>query len=245
MFSVRGITKSFGGLLAVNGVTFHLENGEVSSIIGPNGAGKTTLFNLLTGHQKPDSGEIIFRDKDITGLPPHRICRRGIGRSFQRTNIFPRLSVFDNVQVAVMSWERKCKNIFLRARNMNKKETEDILDSMGLGGKKGMTAGLLAHGDQRLLEIGIALGSNPELLLLDEPTAGMSPEESNKTVELIQRLAREKDLTLLFIEHDMSVVFGISEKIRVMHLGSIIAEGSPGEIRANNEVQRIYLAEED
>jgi len=245
MFSVRGITKSFGGLLAVNGVTFHLENGEVSSIIGPNGAGKTTLFNLLTGHQKPDSGEIIFRDKDITGLPPHRICRRGIGRSFQRTNIFPRLSVFDNVQVAVMSWERKCKNIFLRARNMNKKETEDILDSMGLGGKKGMTAGLLAHGDQRLLEIGIALGSNPELLLLDEPTAGMSPEESNKTVELIQRLAREKDLTLLFIEHDMSVVFGISEKIRVMHLGSIIAEGSPEEIRANNEVQRIYLAEED
>ena len=245
MFSVRGITKSFGGLLAVNGVTFHLENGEVSSIIGPNGAGKTTLFNLLTGHQKPDSGEIIFRDKDITGLPPHRICRRGIGRSFQRTNIFPRLSVFDNVQVAVMSWERKCKNIFLRARNMNKKETEDILDSMGLGGKKGITAGLLAHGDQRLLEIGIALGSNPELLLLDEPTAGMSPEESNKTVELIQRLACEKDLTLLFIEHDMSVVFGISEKVRVMHLGSIIAEGSPDEIRANNEVQRIYLAEED
>jgi len=245
MFSVRGITKSFGGLLAVNGVTFHLENGEVSSIIGPNGAGKTTLFNLLTGHQKPDSGEIIFRDKDITGLPPHRICRRGIGRSFQRTNIFPRLSVFDNVQVAVMSWERKCKNIFLRARNMNRKETDDILDSMGLGGKKGITAGLLAHGDQRLLEIGIALGSNPELLLLDEPTAGMSPEESNKTVELIQRLAREKDLTLLFIEHDMSVVFGISEKIRVMHLGSIIAEGSPEEIRANNEVQRIYLAEED
>ena len=152
--------------------------------------------------------------------------------------------LFDNVQVAVMSWERKCRNIFLRARNMNKKETEEILDSVGLGDKKGMTAGLLAHGDQRLLEIGIALGSNPDLLLLDEPTAGMSPEESNKTVELIQRLAREKDLTLLFIEHDMNVVFGISEKIRVMHLGSIIAEGRPEEIRANDEVQRIYLAEE-
>ena len=182
MFSVKGISKSFGGLLAVNGVTFHLENGELSSIIGPNGAGKTTLFNLLTGDLKPEAGEILFKDKDITGLPPHRICRMGIGRSFQRTNIFPRLSVFDNVQVAVMSWERKCRNIFLRARNMNKKETEEILDSVGLGDKKGMTAGLLAHGDQRLLEIGIALGSNPELLLLDEPTAGMSPEESNKTV---------------------------------------------------------------
>ncbi|MBU0732843.1 MAG: ATP-binding cassette domain-containing protein, partial [Proteobacteria bacterium] len=126
-----------------------------------------------------------------------------------------------------------------------RKETEDILESVGLGDKKGMTAGLLAHGDQRRLEIGIALGSHPELLLLDEPTAGMSPEESNKTVELIQRLARGRDLTLLFIEHDMSVVFGISEKVRVMHLGSIIAEGSPEEIRANNEVQRIYLAEED
>ena len=244
MFRVKGIAKSFGGLLAVNGVSFRLENGELSSIIGPNGAGKTTLFNLLTGDLKPDSGEILFKDKDITGLPPHRICRRGIGRSFQRTNIFPRLSVFDNVQVAVMSWERKCRNIFLRARNMNKKETGEILDSVGLGDKKGMTAGLLAHGDQRLLEIGIALGSNPELLLLDEPTAGMSPEESNKTVELIQRLALEKDLTLLFIEHDMNVVFGISEKIRVMHLGSIIAEGRPEEIRANDEVQRIYLAEE-
>jgi len=245
MFSVKGITKSFGGLLAVNGVTFHLENGEVSSIIGPNGAGKTTLFNLLTGHIKPDSGEILFKDQDITGLPPHRICRKGIGRSFQRTNIFPRLSVFDNVQVAVMSWERKCRNIFLRARNMNQKETDEILDGVGLGDKKKMTAGLLAHGDQRLLEIGIALGSYPELLLLDEPTAGMSPEESNKTVELIQRLARGRDLTLLFIEHDMNVVFGISEQVRVMHLGSIIAEGSPEEIRANDEVQRIYLAEED
>ena len=245
MFSVKGITKSFGGLLAVNGVTFHWENGEVSSIIGPNGAGKTTLFNLLTGHIKPDSGEILFKDQDITGLPPHRICRKGIGRSFQRTNIFPRLSVFDNVQVAVMSWERKCRNIFLRARNMNQKETEEILDGVGLGDKKKMTAGLLAHGDQRLLEIGIALGSYPELLLLDEPTAGMSPEESNKTVELIQRLARGRDLTLLFIEHDMNVVFGISEQVRVMHLGSIIAEGSPEEIRANDEVQRIYLAEED
>jgi len=245
MFSVKGITKSFGGLLAVNGVTFHLENGEVSSIIGPNGAGKTTLFNLLTGHIKPDSGEILFKDQDITGLPPHRICRKGIGRSFQRTNIFPRLSVFDNVQVAVMSWERKCRNIFLRARNMNQKETDEILDGVGLGDKKKMTAGLLAHGDQRLLEIGIALGSYPELLLLDEPTAGMSPEESNKTVELIQRLARGRDLTLLFIEHDMNVVFGISEQVRVMHLGSIIAEGSPEEIRANGEVQRIYLAEED
>lgn len=244
MFRVEEIGKSFGGLMAVNQVSFNIEKGELSSIIGPNGAGKTTLFNLLTGHLPPDTGRILFKGKEITGLSPHEICRKGIGRSFQRTNIFPRLSAFDNVQVAVMSWRRKSSNIFLRAQNMLREETDEILESVGLGDKKEMTAGLLAHGDQRRLEIGIALGSHPELLLLDEPTAGMSAEELGRTVELIQSLARERGLTLLFIEHDMNVVFGISEKIRVMHMGRIIAEGRPEDVRANDEVQRIYLAEE-
>ncbi|MBW2285424.1 MAG: ATP-binding cassette domain-containing protein, partial [Deltaproteobacteria bacterium] len=165
--------------------------------------------------------------------------------SFQRTNIFPRLSAFDNVQVALISWQRKSRNIFLKSDRLLREETNDILDSIGLGNKKETTAGLLAHGDQRLLEIGITLGTHPMLILLDEPTAGMSPEESNKTVELVRKLVREMGLTLLFIEHDMSVVFGISEKIRVMHMGSVMAEGSPEEIRANDDVQRIYLAEED
>jgi branched-chain amino acid transport system ATP-binding protein len=244
MLRVEEIGKSFGGLMAVNGVSFQIEKGELSSIIGPNGAGKTTLFNLLTGHLSPDKGRILFKEKEITGLSPHGICKLGIGRSFQRTNIFPRLSAFDNVQVAVMSWRRKSSNIFLRVQKMLREETDEILESVGLGDKKEMTAGLLAHGDQRRLEIGIALGSHPELLLLDEPTAGMSPEESGRTVELIQGLARERGLTLLFIEHDMNVVFGISEKIRVMHMGNIIAEGMPEEVRANQDVQRIYLAEE-
>jgi len=244
MLRVEEIGKSFGGLIAVNGVSLLIEKGELSSIIGPNGAGKTTLFNLLTGHLNPDKGRILFKEKEIAGLSPHEICKLGIGRSFQRTNIFPRLSAFDNVQVALMSWGRKSSNIFLRAQKMLREETDEILESIGLGDKKEVTAGLLAHGDQRRLEIGIALGSHPELLLLDEPTAGMSPEESGKTVELIQRLARERGLTLIFIEHDMNVVFGISEKIRVMHMGSIIAEGMPEEVRANDDVQRIYLAEE-
>ena len=244
MLRVEEIDKSFGGLMAVNGVSFQIEKGELSSIIGPNGAGKTTLFNLLTGHLSPDKGRILFKEREVTGLSPHGICNLGIGRSFQRTNIFPRLSAFDNVQVAVMSWGRKCSNIFLRAQKMLREETDEILESIGLRDKKEITAGLLAHGDQRRLEIGIALGSYPELLLLDEPTAGMSPEESGRTVELIQRLARERGLTLIFIEHDMNVVFGISEKIRVMHMGSIIAEGRPEEVRANDDVQRIYLAEE-
>jgi len=163
MFRVEQLRKSFGGLVAVNDVSFELAKGELSSIIGPNGAGKTTLFNLMTGHIKPDRGQINFEGKDITGLPPHKICRRGIGRSFQRTNIFPRLSAFDNVQVALMSWQRKSRNIFIKSENLMRKEADKILDSIGLGEKKETIAGLLSHGDQRRLELGITLGTHPGL----------------------------------------------------------------------------------
>lgn len=244
MLQVEAVSKSFEGFMAVNQVSLHLQEGETSSIIGPNGAGKTTFFNLLTGRLRPDVGRIRFLGKDITGLPPYKRCRRGIGRSFQITNIFPRLSAFENIQVAVMSWKRVSKNLFLRASKILVDETREILESVGLWDKRDTVAGLLSHGDQRRLEIGIALGSHPKILLLDEPTAGMSPAESATTIELIQDLVRQWDLTLLFIEHDMNVVFGISEMIRVMHMGSIIAEGSPEEIRANDEVQKIYLGEE-
>jgi branched-chain amino acid transport system ATP-binding protein len=244
MFRVEKLVKTFGGLMAVTQVSFALKQGQISSIIGPNGAGKTTLFNLLTGHLKPDSGTVHFKEQNITALSPHRICRSGIGRSFQKTNIFPRLTAFDNVQVALMAWQKKSRNVLQNADRFFQKETEEILDSLGLGDKKEKTAGLLAHGDQRLLEIGITLGTFPELLLLDEPTAGMSPEESHNTMELIRRIVQARNLTLLFIEHDMNIVFGISEKVRVMHFGSIIAEGSPEAIRANDQVQKIYLAEE-
>jgi branched-chain amino acid transport system ATP-binding protein len=244
MFRVANLKKKFGGLMAVNEVSFTLNKGEISAIIGPNGAGKTTLFNLLTGHLKPDSGAVYFKDLEITGLAPSRICRVGIGRSFQKTNIFPRLTVFDNVQVSLMSWRKNTRNIFQNADRFFRSEADEILLSLGLGDKKNRIAGLLAHGDQRLLEIGLTLGTYPELILLDEPTAGMSPEESRNTMALIQQIVRTRKLTLLFIEHDMNIVFGISEKVRVMHLGSIIAEGSPQEIRANDQVQKIYLAEE-
>jgi branched-chain amino acid transport system ATP-binding protein len=244
MIRVENLKKSFGGLMAVSDVSFELAEGEITSIIGTNGAGKTTLFNLLTGHIKPDAGEIFFKGKRITGLPPYRICKMGIGRSFQKANIFPRLTVFENVQVALMSWGKKSRNIFLASRKLMVRETNEILESIGLGGKEHLKAGLLAHGDQRLLEIGITLGSHPDLILLDEPTAGMSPEESQSAVKLVQKIAKEMNLTVLFIEHDMNVVFGISEKVRVMHIGRVIAEGTPEEIRANQEVQKIYLAEE-
>ncbi len=244
IFRVEGITKSFGGLRAVDRVSFDLRKGEISSIIGPNGAGKTTLFNLLSGHVRADEGDIYFEGRNIRNLAPHRICQRGIGRSFQKTNIFPRLSVFDNVQVALMSRRCKSRNICLRADRLFRQETREILESIGLGHKRDVLGGLLAHGDQRLLEIGITLGTHPELILLDEPTAGMSPEESRKTVNLIHHLVRTRGLTLLFIEHDMSIVFGISEYVRVMNMGTLFAEGTPEEIRANDRVQRIYLAED-
>lgn len=244
MFSVNQLEKSFGGLKAVNKVTFTIQKEEVSSIIGPNGAGKTTLFNLLTGHIKADSGAIHFKDENITGFTPHRICHRGIARSFQKTNIFPRLTVFDNIQVALMSKKKKTRNIIQLADIMFKNEADEILETLGIIDKKNKIAGLLAYGDQRLLEIGITLGTDPELILLDEPSAGMSPDESHQTMQLIHSIVSSRKLSLLFIEHDMNIVFGISEKVRVMHFGAIIAEGSPEDIRANKEVQRIYLAEE-
>jgi branched-chain amino acid transport system ATP-binding protein len=238
------IMKSFGGLTAVYDVNLRVKEGELTSIIGPNGAGKTTLFNLLTGHLPVDSGRIIFKGKDITRLPPHTISRMGIGRSFQRLNIFPRLSAFENVQVAVFSAQRQSRNLFSRASRLALRETESILDSVGLLEKEWVKGGLLAHGDQKRLEMGIALAVGPTLLLLDEPTQGMSPRESAEITRLIQKLVKEKGLTLIFVEHDMNVVFGISDSIRVLHQGRIIFGGKPEEVKNNEEVQRIYLGEE-
>ena len=241
MLEVEGLTKSFGGLLAVNDVSFKIKEKELSAIIGPNGAGKTTLFNLLTGEIRPDSGRIIFNGKDITRLPSHTICRGGVARSFQRLNIFPRLSAFENVQVALFSAQRKSGNLFSRAEKMAREETGEILESVGLYDKQGVRAGLLAHGDQKRLELAIALASQPELLLLDEPTAGMSPKETIEAVELIRKEVKDRGLSLIFVEHDMSVVFGIADNIKVMYQGRMIFQGEPGEARAHDKVQSIYL----
>ncbi len=244
ILETQKLVKSFGGLMAVHDVNIHIQEGELVSIIGPNGAGKTTLFNLLTGHISVDSGRVIFKGKDITHLPPHVISRMGIGRSFQRLNIFPRLSAFENIQVAVFSKQRKNRNLFARASKLVRHETEAILESVGLLDKKNNKGGLLAHGDQKRLEMGIALAVEPSLLLLDEPTQGMSPRESSELTQLIQKLVRERGLTLIFVEHDMNVVFGISDSIIVLHQGKILFEGKPDEVRKNEEVQRIYLGDE-
>jgi branched-chain amino acid transport system ATP-binding protein len=244
ILKVEGVTKSFEGLVVVDHVSFQVEEGELSSIIGCNGAGKTTLFNILTGRIRPDTGRILLREEEINGLLPHEICRKGVGRSFQVTNIFPRLSTFDNVHVAILSQRRKESNMFHRSEKFLREETDEILASVELQNERDRMAGLLSHGDQRRLEVGIALGTRPSILLLDEPTAGMSPGEGSRIMELIRRLGKERGLTILFIEHDMNVVFGISEKVRVMHQGRMIADGVPEKVRANEEVQKVYLAEE-
>jgi branched-chain amino acid transport system ATP-binding protein len=240
---VEGLSKSFGGLMAVYNVSFSIQQGERCAIIGPNGAGKSTLFNLLTGHLHPDGGRVYFQEEEITGLPPHRICRKRISRSFQRVNIFPMLSVFENIQVALLAVQRKSKMIFSPARKMARQETERLLENIGLQKQREVISGTLSHGDQKRLELGIALAGNPLLLLLDEPTQGMSPDETAATMALIDRITRQQEITLLFVEHDIGTVFALAEVIRVLHLGTLIAEGKPDEIRANDEVQRIYLGE--
>ncbi len=241
MLRVEGIHKSFEDFKAVSGANLTVEAGQLVAVIGPNGAGKTTLFNLITGQLKPDRGKIIFNDEDISKLPPYEICRKGIARSFQIANIFPRLTVFRNVQVSVLSQQRKSVRLFRPAETLAVEETNTILESVGLSDKADATAGSLAHGDQRTLEIAIALGNKPELVVLDEPTAGMSAEETAATMELIRRLAGSEGLTILFCEHDMEVVFNVAQSIMVMHQGITIIQGGPDEVRNSSQVQECYL----
>lgn len=243
LLEVEGAVKAFDGFLAVRDVHLRIGRGELAAMIGPNGAGKTTLFNLITGHLPLDRGRIRFKGEEIAGLPPHRIARRGVGRSFQRINIFPRLTVFENVQAAVLAHRGKALDLLNSVGHLFRDETQRLLADVGLGGKGRMVAGSLAYGDQKQLELAIALASEPELLLLDEPTAGMSAQETHQTIALIERIARQHGLTLLFTEHDMSVVFSIAERITVMHQGEIIADGTPEEVRTNPEVQRVYLGQ--
>jgi branched-chain amino acid transport system ATP-binding protein len=244
MLRVEGVIKSFDDFMAVNGANLAVEKGEIVAVIGPNGAGKTTLFNLITGLLKRDSGRIIFKDQDISELPPYEICKKGIARSFQIVNIFPRLTVFRNVQVAVLSQQRRSNTLFQPAHKMVVKETNNILESVGLSGKAQSIAGSLSHGDQKILEIAIALGNEPELLILDEPTAGMSPEETSATMDLVKRLAQMRGLTILFCEHDMDIVFSIAQSIMVMHQGRTLIQGKPEEVRNNPFVQEAYLGVE-
>jgi len=243
ILNVERVKKSFDGFVAVNGVSFSVKTGEICSIIGPNGAGKTTLFNLITGHLPVDEGRLLFKGKDITRTPPHKICRLGMGRSFQRTNIFPRLTVFENIQAALVAHRGESLNFFKPVESLFREETQALLERVGLKDFAETVGGSLSYGFQKQLELGIALASDPELLLLDEPTAGMSALETHQTIQLVGRITREKGLTLLFTEHDMEVVFSISARILVLHQGRLIAEGSPEEVRNNSDVRKVYLGE--
>jgi len=244
MLRVEDLHKSFDDFKAVNGAYLNIEEGQLVAVIGPNGAGKTTLFNLITGQLKPDSGKIQFNNKDISKLPPYEICRKGIARSFQIANIFPRLSVFRNVQVSVLAQQKLSDKLFQPAARLAVEQTNRILKSVGLLDKKLDLAGSLSHGDKRILEIAIALGNEPDLLILDEPTAGMSPEETTTAMALIKRLAAEQGLTILFCEHDMEVVFGTAQSIMVMQQGQTLVQDEPEAVRQNREVQLAYLGDE-
>lgn len=241
MLHLEKVHKSFDDFRAVNGANLTVKRGELVAVIGPNGAGKTTIFNLITGQLKPDDGKVVFKDEDISKLPAYQICRRGIARSFQIANIFPRLTVFKNVQVSVLSQQGKSNKLFHPAKKIAVEKTNNILESVGIADKSEYAAGSLAHGDQRVLEIAIALGNKPELLILDEPTAGMSPEETTTTMDLIKKLSESQGLTILFCEHDMEVVFDVAQSIMVMHQGETIIQGDPEEVRNSSEVQECYL----
>jgi branched-chain amino acid transport system ATP-binding protein len=243
MLEVSDLRKAFAGFQAVGGVSLTVPKGSISAIIGPNGAGKTTLFNLITGHLTPDAGRVVFKGRDVTGIAPHDLCRLGMGRSFQRTNIFPRLTVFQNVQAAFVSHRRRGPNLFTPVERLYRDETAEILEAVGLLDRAGEISGFLSHGGQKQLELGIALALEPELLLLDEPTAGMSATETHEAIALIERLARQRGLTLLFTEHDMEVVFTIAQRIAVLHQGRVIADGEPEAVRRDPDVRRVYLGE--
>ena len=239
------LKKHFGGVRAVDGVDLHVEEGELQAIIGPNGAGKTTLFNLLTGMLRPDSGRILFAGDELTGLPPSEIVRRGIGRSFQIINFFPNLTVYENVLVAVLShMDFTSKPLAsLRKEKEAHEKTTMLLERVGLTASADLWGGSLSRGDQKRLEIAIALAVEPRLLLLDEPTTGMSPVETQEITGLLQRVAQEAGITIVFTEHDMEVVFSVASRITVMHQGKIIAEGRPEEVSTNPTVREAYLGE--
>jgi len=245
MLLVENLQKSFDGFIAVSDARLEVEKGEVVAVIGPNGAGKTTLFNLITGQLRADSGRILFKGENISGMPSYEICRKGISRSFQVVNIFSRLTVFENVRVSVISHNKRTFNLFSRAESIAVSETEEILQSLGFSEKANRISGSLSHGDQKVLEMAIALGNRPELLILDEPTAGMSPEETRDTLELMKLLSRERGITILFCEHDMELVFSISNRIMVMQHGRTIIQSKPDVVRNDTHVQEAYLGGAD
>jgi len=243
LLSVEGLTKSYGGVHAVRGVTFALKPGEILALIGPNGAGKSTCFDMLNGQKRPDSGRIMLLDKDTTGRAPREIWRLGVGRTFQITATFPTMTVRENVQVALVSHHGKLFNLWSSAPKLARDEAGRLLELVGMSGYADRPCGELAYGDLKRLELAVALANEPKLLLMDEPTAGMAPRERIELMRLTAQIAREKSIGVLFTEHDMDVVFEHADRILVLNRGNLIAEGTPAEVRGNPQVRAVYLGE--
>jgi branched-chain amino acid transport system ATP-binding protein len=241
MLEVRNLKKSFSGFVATDDVSLSVAKGQLYAVIGPNGAGKSTLFNLITGHLVPDMGTVVLEGRDITGVAPHKICKMGMARSFQRTNIFPKLTVYENVQASFIAHEGRGLDMWSASSRLFRDKTDAMIHSLGLDDVHDTIAGELSHGAQKQVELAIALAGEPSILLLDEPTAGMSAQETHEAIALLERIARERGLTLLFTEHDMDVVFSIAQVISVLHQGRIIATGTPDEVRRDPQVRAVYL----
>ena len=245
LLQLDGVTRYFGALSAVNGVTLGVGRRERRAIIGPNGAGKTTLFNLVTGHLAPSGGRIVFDGRNITGLAPDRVARQGISRSFQRTNLFPRLPVRENLRLAAAADGRGSYRLFgsVDALTEPMARAREVAEAVGLAERLDDVVASLSYGEQRQLEVGVALATRPQLLMLDEPTAGMSPEETHRMTRLLAALPR--DVTMLIIEHDMDVVFSLADRITVLHYGEVLADGAPAAVRADARVYEVYLGTGD
>ena len=243
ILETQNLTKYFGKLVALNGVNLCVKEKEITSLIGPNGAGKTTFYNVITGRFPPSSGYVLFKGKNINSLPSHKILKRGIARSFQITNIFTELTILQNIRSAIIAQSIMRMNLFQHVDSSNTlyENSMDVLRLLGLEQKKDISCSKLSHGDMRTVDIGIALASHPDLVFLDEPTAGMTPEETKRMVDLIKGLSKQTKTTFFITEHDMNVVFYISDRIIVLHQGQILADGTPEEIRTNLKVKEAYL----
>jgi branched-chain amino acid transport system ATP-binding protein len=241
VLQVTGLAKSFGGVEAVRGVSFGVAAGELVAMIGPNGAGKTTCFNLLNGQLAPDSGSVTLEGRSIVGLKPREIWRLGVGRTFQITATFASMTVRENVQVALISHHRRLQNCWTRAEALYRDEAERLLERVGMRDQAGRACSVLAYGDLKRVELAVALAGGPQLLLMDEPTAGLAASERDELMALVASFARERSIAVLFTEHDMDVVFAHADRVLVLYRGRVIAEGTPAEVRASPQVREVYL----
>lgn len=241
LLEVRDLSKAFGGVKAVRAVSFNIERGQLLAMIGPNGAGKSTCFNMLNGQLRPDSGSVRLEGKELVGLAPRQVWRLGVGRTFQITATFASMTVRENVQMALLSHHRQINRLWVRARDQFRDEADQLLDLVGMRAQAERPCSILAYGDLKRLELAIALANQPKLLLMDEPTAGMGPRERVDLMGLTASLVKAQGIAVLFTEHDMDVVFKHADRLMVLDRGRLIAEGSPQDVRANREVQAIYL----